>query len=301
LGLRLEVFEQERIDLLDGASYLDQTTIEVLPSISFIKSLNYFSLFGGVHRGYTAPSSGALKQTSFSLDTGLDLKSEKSWNKEVGIRSTESVDILDYEFSFFHIDIEDMVAAGRGTIFKNLGKIEILGTETNLLARLDKYTFLPNIHLTHTFLKSNIKDGFLKPYNFLGSGNEKSVVGYELPYCPKNTFLIGIEKTMFNFLSIRVDFKHVDRVYTDFFNLDENYIKNLGIQGPVPSYDVINTSIVFNASDKLSISLIGKNITDEVYIGSRLHSNPSQTEAGMSSGIIPGPRRQINFGINYKF
>ena len=39
LGLRLEVFEQERIDLLDGASYLDQTTIEVLPSISFIKSL----------------------------------------------------------------------------------------------------------------------------------------------------------------------------------------------------------------------------------------------------------------------
>ena len=126
-------------------------------------------------------------------------------------------------------------------------------------------------------------------------------MGYELPYCPKNTFLIGIEKTMFNFLSIRVDFKHVDRVYTDFFNLDENYIKNLGIQGPVPSYDVINTSIVFNASDKLSISLIGKNITDEVYIGSRLHSNPSQTEAGMSSGIIPGPRRQINFGINYKF
>ena len=82
---------------------------------------------------------------------------------------------------------------------------------------------------------------------------------------------------------------------------DENYIKNLGIRGPVPSYDVINASIVFNASDKLSISLIGKNITDEVYIGSRLHSNPSQTEAGMSSGIIPGPRRQINFGINYKF
>ena len=40
-------------------------------------------------------------------------------------------------------------------------------------------------------------------------------------------------------------------------------------------------------------------ITDKIYIGSRLHSNPSQTQADISSGIIPGPRRQINFTIKY--
>jgi Fe(3+) dicitrate transport protein len=40
---------------------------------------------------------------------------------------------------------------------------------------------------------------------------------------------------------------------------------------------------------------------DEKYIGSRLHSNPGQPEAGLSSGIMPGPRRQINLGVDYVF
>ena len=44
-----------------------------------------------------------------------------------------------------------------------------------------------------------------------------------------------------------------------------------------------------------------KNITDEIYIGSRLHSNPGQKDANISSGIIPGPRRQINIGLEYSF
>ena len=45
----------------------------------------------------------------------------------------------------------------------------------------------------------------------------------------------------------------------------------------------------------------GKNITDQIYIGSRLHSNPGQPQAHLSSGILPGPRRQINIGFEYSF
>ena len=40
---------------------------------------------------------------------------------------------------------------------------------------------------------------------------------------------------------------------------------------------------------------------DLKYIGSRLHSSPYQAEAGLSSGIIPGARRQINFSLEYLF
>ena len=98
---------------------------------------------------------------------------------------------------------------------------------------------------------------------------------------------------------MRLDYKYVDKVYTDFHNLEE--IGKLGIQGPVPDYSLINLSINYNYSDKINISLVGKNMTDEIYIGSRLHSNPSRKEASASSGIMPGPRRQINFGIRYIF
>ena len=44
-----------------------------------------------------------------------------------------------------------------------------------------------------------------------------------------------------------------------------------------------------------------QNITDEIYVGSRLHSNPGQKQANISSGIIPGARRQINLGLEYNF
>ena len=293
-GIRLEVFEQERVDLLNGASYLDKTTIEFLPSLSFIKFFDKFNIFGGIHRGYSAPSSGALKVTNFSVETGLDLKSEKSWNKEIGIRSTNKSKLFDYEFSFFHVDIEDMVAAGRGTKFENLGKTTTMGSESYIKVKL------PNIGLfvSHTFMKSEINIGELEQYTFIGTG-VTNISGNELPYVPENTLLVGLEGKLSDIFKIRLDYKYVDEIYTDFHNLEE--IGKLGIQGPIPSYSVINASMNYKFSDRIHISLVGKNLADKIYIGSRLHSNPGQQAANLSSGIIPGPRRQINFGINYTF
>ena len=297
LGARFELFEQERIDRLNGSTYLDQTTFEVLPSISFIKTFSAFSIFGGIHRGYTAPSSGALKVTNFALDTGLDLKAEKSWNKEIGIRSINS-SFIDYEFSFFHVDIEDMVAAGRGTAFKNLGKISTYGTELSSRINLSNSS---KIHLSHTFLKTEVNEGILSQYTFISSGGPISIAGNELPYSPETILVIGLEQKLLNKINLRLDYKYVSEVFADFHNLDKTFIGNLGIQGPVESYNVINFSLNYDVSEKMSINIIGKNLMDEIYIGSRLHSNPSQKQANISSGIIPGNRRQINFGIRYKF
>ena len=296
-GMRFELFEQERIDRLNGSTYLDQTTFEVLPSVSFIKEFSTFSIFGGVHKGFTAPSSGALKVTNFVLDTDLDLKAEKSWNKELGIRSKGS-SFLDYEFSFFHVDIADMVAAGRGTAFKNLGKITTYGTE---LSSTVNFSSLTKIHLSHTFLKTEVNEGLLAQYTFISSGGPISIAGNELPYSPETTLVIGLEQKLLNKINLRLDYKYVSEVFTDFHNLDKTFISNLGIQGPVDSYSVINFTLNYDVSEKMSINITGKNIMDEIYIGSRLHSNPGQKQANISSGIIPGNRRQINFGINYKF
>ena len=148
-------------------------------------------------------------------------------------------------------------------------------------------------------MKTRIKDGILEQYNFISTGPPISINENKLPYCPTNILLIGLEKTLFNRLSMRFDYKYVDKVFTDFHNLDETYISNLGIRGPVPSYQIINASMNYNLTNKINITINAKNLTDEIYIGSRLHSNPAQNAANMSSGIIPGPRRQINFGINY--
>ncbi|GIR30226.1 MAG: hypothetical protein CM15mP44_5090 [Candidatus Neomarinimicrobiota bacterium] len=141
-GLRLEIFEQERVDRLAGSLYQDKTLVVPLPGIAFSSNMLGTMLFGGVHRGFTPPSSGALKILNFGEgleDSDLDLEAEKSWNKEIGIRG--SLALLDYEIAGFHIGIENLVAAGRGTAFKNLGKVNSQGVEVRtdfLLSKMSK-------------------------------------------------------------------------------------------------------------------------------------------------------------------
>jgi Outer membrane receptor proteins, mostly Fe transport len=96
-----------------------------------------------------------------------------------------------------------------------------------------------------------------------------------------------------------LDLRYVSEVYPYFENIKE--ADKLGIHCKIPSYSFINFSTDYNLSSNYRIFLTGKNVTDEIYIGSRLHSNPGQPQANISSGILPGPRRQINLGVEYKF
>ena len=298
-GLRFELFEQERIDRLAGSTYLDKTTYVILPGIGFINQFNKMSLFGGIHRGFTPPSSGALKILNFgesSDDGGLDIEAEKSWNKEIGLRGNMA--ILNFELSGFHVDIENLVAAGRGTAFKNLGKVQSYGLELASSLKLNEITsFLPTLNFVYTLLETEIIDGEIDRNTGGGVG---SINGKELPYAPRHTFVIGMEsKVLVETLNFKLDYKYVDDVFTDFENIKE--IGNKGIKGPIESYGIINMSADYSINKKIRIVLSAKNLLDEVYIGSRLHSNPGLQKAHLSSGILPGPRRQINLGIDYNF
>ena len=109
----------------------------------------------------------------------------------------------------------------------------------------------------------------------------------------------SISTTISDRLSLRFDTKYDSEIYTDFENITKT--DNLGITGPVPEYLIFNASASFEFNEKLRMFFSAKNITDESYIGSRLHSNPGQKEAGLCSGIIIGSRRQINLGLEYNF
>ena len=300
-GVRFEIFEQERVDRLAGSTYLDKTTAIVLPGVGFISDIGSISLFGGFHRGFTPPSSGALKIVNFGEDIsdgGLDLKSEKSWNKEIGVRG--GLSIIEFEFSGFHVSIEDMVAAGRGTAFKNLGKVNTMGLETRTALAFSQINkFLPNVDVSYSFLNTEVIDGRIIS-NVSGSvGSEVDISGKELPYAPAHTLMVGFTSNFNERFSLRIDSKYVSEVFTDFENIKKT--DNLGISGPVPEYSIINLSTSFQFNEKIRVFLSGKNIADESYIGSRLHSNPGQKEAGLSSGILVGPRRQVNLGVEYNF
>ena len=299
-GLRLEVFEQERVDRLAGSVYQDKSIIDLLPGVGFITKFSTINFFGGIHRGFTPPSSGTLKILNFGgtpEDQGLNLEAEKSWNKEFGVRGDYSM--INFEVSGFHVGIENLVAAGRGTAFKNLGRVNTMGLELNVNLISSKLSgFLPDLHLIYAFLNTEVSEGIIKS-NVSGTvGSDVSIKGKELPYAPAHTLTAGFSR-IGKKLSYRLDFRYVDEVFTDFENIMRE--DKLGIQGAIPSYSFINFSADYKVTTGSRIFLVGKNITDEIYIGSRLHSNPGQPLANLSSGILPGPRRQINLGFEYNF
>ena len=293
-GLRFEVFEQERIDRLNGSSYQDQTEMVVLPGFSLSADLYGVKFFGGVHRGYTPPSSGAINIDMILVDyvdNGLDVLPEKSWNKEIGVKG--NFPIVDFEVSGFHVDIENLIAAARATAFKNLGKVRTMGVESRASIYLSTFSsLLPNINVVHTFMDSEVIEGSLS-----ASLGKTDIAGNKLPYVPRNTLIVGTESAFSNKVALRFDCKYVSKVYTDFENIEST--QNKGIQGTIDPYTIFNLSANYEINKKVNVFLSGKNILDTVYIGSRLHSNPIKKEPSVSSGILPGPRRQINVGIEY--
>jgi Fe(3+) dicitrate transport protein len=297
-GMRVEAFEQERIDLLKGARYEDQSMIVLLPGFGFNWEGNpSFNLFGGVHRGFTPPSSGTLNVMAFGQSqTGFDLKSEKSWNTEVGFRA--STPWMALEMAAFYVPIRDLVAAGRGTVFKNLGKVNNTGVENSAKLFLsDRFKALPDINVSYTFLHTEIMDGAIQ--SAVKAGTEVSIAGNSLPYAPTHTLTVGLSKEMKFGLSLRADMRYVSKAYTDFENIEKTY--NRGDTGPIPAYHLFNASVFYSLNKHWKAFIVGKNLADKVYIGSRLHSNPGQPEAHLSSGIMPGSRRQINVGLKYSF
>ena len=296
VGTRFEVFKQDRVDRLRGSVLADKVSTVLLPGIGVNYQVGHLNLFGGLHRGYTAPSSGALKITNFGQNVGaggLDLEPEKSWNMELGFRLwTRGVTI---ESAGFFITVEGLVAAGRGTAFKNLGKVNLSGIENSIRLGVSEFvSILPDLNFTYTYLHTEIVDGIVKSATI--AGNVDVVLnGNELPYAPQHTFSVGLVKQIGSVLRMRADMRFIDEVYTDFENIQQT--KNRGDTGPIPSYAIVNASVDYQLGKQWQLFFTAKNIFDEVYIGSRLHSNAGQPEANLSSGILIGPRRQILFGI----
>ena len=294
-GLRFEIFEQERIDRLNGSSYQDQTEAVLLPGLGISANIFGIKFFGGVHRGYTPPSSGALNIDMILvdyIDKGLDVLPEKSWNKEIGVRGRSSA--IDFEVSGFHVDIENLIAAGRATSFKNIGKVRTMGVESRASIFLSNYIrLLPDINIVYSLLDTKVTKGLLS-----ASYGPTDIAGNELPYAPRHTLILGLESEVSEKLAFRFDSKYVSKSYTDYENIEIS--QNKGIQGVIDSYTIFNFSANYKINQKIDLFLSGKNVTDKVYIGSRLHSNPLKKDPSLSSGIIPGPRRQINIGIEYR-
>jgi Fe(3+) dicitrate transport protein len=298
-GFRTEIFEQSVVNRLDGNKYQDSTFFVFLPGIGLNYELGVLNFFAGVHKGYSPPSTSSLLQTIFG-NSGLDVKPEQSWNYELGLRGSKKW--INFETALFLMEIKDVVILGKAGRLRNLGGARTMGVENLISLKSSVWSkFLPDLNITYTLLYSEITSGILPSAVKTG---DVSVAGKELPYAPRHSLVTGLSKEFKERLITRIDLTYVSRVFTDAENL--TFTSNRGDTGPVPSYYLLDATINYKINKNWKVFAVGKNILDNIYIGSRLHSDPyppssNQNKANTSSGIIPGARRQVSVGFRYEF
>ena len=301
-GFRIECFEQEMVNRLNGNQLNDATTLTFLPGLGFNYKLKSSNFFGGIHRGMTPPSNGTLLMLNFgetddSSFEDLQLKSETSVNYELGFRTTNKY--INAEVVGFYMTIHDMIAAARGTAFTNLGMVTSMGAESAVKLKLSQANeWLPDLFCNYTYLMTEVYDGVLTT-SAISDTIVPDVSGNELPYAPNHNLILGLNYSIKGIVDLMFNYRYISKSFSDYENID--YAFNRGDTGPIPAYWLFNASINVHIKNKFRAFITAKNIFDKQYIGSRLHSNPGQKFASSSSGIMPGAGRQINLGISYNF
>lgn len=283
-GIRYENIKLERLNY--GSSDPDRIGTELstrsnhvgvlIPGVGMDYKFNErISMFGGVHRGFSPPSSSE------------DTEAEKSINYELGTRFSKSgwagqavLFFNDYS-NLLGSDLAAAGGAGSNNLF-NGGDVNARGLEFQLnydvLSKYDTKWSLP-LMLTYTYTDAEFRNSFESEFEGWGSVTE----GDNLPYLAKNqfSFSAGLES---NKLSVNISTKYMDEMRT------------VAGQGDIlpgfktDQYMVLDLSSEYSISREVSLFGSIKNITDQSYIVAR-----------RPAGLRPGLPRSFTIGMKAQF
>jgi Fe(3+) dicitrate transport protein len=295
-GLRLEKFDYER-DIRRNTFRINNVNVvrdtllvnnsglfEVIPGIGFNYRISQkVNLFGGAHRGFAPPRT---KDAINRAGEVLDLEAEKSWNYELGTRTTPFKGIF-LEVTAFQMNFSNQVipvslsSGGSGTGVINGGSTVHQGIEGAL-----SINFGEMLGTTYSVIYegngSVIDSRFRKGFN-------ESIAGNRTPYAPKMILSNAVTfETPFG-LGLRFTSNYIGHQFTD----PENTVSASpnGRIGELPAYHTIDGTLQYHIPKIYSTFNISvKNITNERYIATR-----------RPEGLSVGLPRFITAGFDFKF
>lgn len=291
-GVRAEIYSFEREILREASLDVSKTATnsirELIPGIGMnFRPKSTFNLFAGIHRGYAPPR---IKDAiDFSLTNPvLDLKAEKSWNTEVGLR-TQVYQGFYAELTYFHMNFDNQIipssqsVGGSGFGVTNAGRTLHKGVEAsvNINSREmfgSSWLFLFDVNATYTKATYNSD-------RLVSNGNEDiNVRGNRLPYAPQFTTSSSFTiETNFG-TGLRLTNTLIGNQYTDEVNTKSP--TNNGRIGEMPSYTILDATLYHHLSAiDASFKLCVKNLLDERYITTR---RPEGIRVGLPRFITVG-------------
>ena len=222
-------------------------------NVLFNKYLNsYSNLIISVSKGYK--TSGINQSPNFSNNPSY--KTEESINTEIGYFISKNRIKLRNSIFYMHRDNPQLrLFIQNNTDFPtyfdyatfNGSTSYTYGIETNISY---EFSSLLTFNLSANILKNHIGTFY---FDEDGDGNVEKFGDRSGSHSPKLGISLGTKVTLSNNLSLNIDTNYKDEFYFD----EQNDHKS-------KNYSLLNASLVYN-KDKFSLSLWGKNLTNEKY------------------------------------
>ena len=245
-----------------------------IPGMGLNYNFNQISIFGGVHKGFSPPTSKEGE------------KPEESINYELGSRfamGNFSGELIGFYNDYSNLLGSDLAATGgTGSLEQfNAGEVDVTGLEVLL-----NYNALNNhkklrlpITFAYTYTHAEFQSSFDSPNDIWGEVTK----GDEMPYIPKHQFntLISLEHPSYEL--------NLSGRYNGAFRTKAG-IGSIPANESVPSSFVIDFSAKYHLNDHLSINGRIINLLDETYAVSRV-----------PAGLRPGHPFGASIGILLRY
>lgn len=294
-GVRFERIGYQRTNRLadDGRGVSGTTSIgQWVPGLGAAFAVRSdLSVFAGAHRGFAPPRT----EDVISNATGdvVELDPERSWNYELGLRSSLRPG-LGLDATAFRMDYENQVvpasvAGGAGATLTNAGATRHQGFEVGL--RVDSSGLTGSRHdvwlrAAFTAVPTARFEGVR--FSSLPGSTDVSVTGNRLPYAPERTLTASLGYTHPAGVSAFVELVYVSEQFADDLNTVEPTPD--GQRGLLPSYSIWNATLNVPVPRlRSTLFVTAKNLLDSLAIADR------------TRGILPTPPRGVQAGIVARF
>ncbi|WP_031568213.1 TonB-dependent receptor family protein [Rheinheimera texasensis] len=270
-GVRIESYEQTRLNLTQNNSEASTRNTEVLPGLGFTFDQGEHQWYGGLYRAFSPAANNV------ALDGLKDqqLDGERSVNYEMGLRGT--ADAMRYDVALFLMDFSNQVVTGNSDpnlSRSNAGETRHYGMEFSF-----GYQLAANLALDSNLTwvpESEFKTG--------------TTAGNRIPYAPKVIANLGLTYDLADW-NLALNLHHRGEQFGDPTNLvaiPTNAAAGIW-GGLLPSYTVLDLMTQYKVNTQLEVFAAAKNLTDKRYI------------TGLREGIYVGPERSFELGARYRY
>ncbi|MBU2891799.1 TonB-dependent receptor [Colwellia sp. D2M02] len=271
-----------------------QSHSELLPGIGATYEINNnTTVFAGVHQGFSPARPNRDIEDENPDASYLATKPEQSTNYEFGFRSTE-ITTISLDTTLFLTDFDEIVVQATSGRYVNAGESRQAGLEVaGQLNFADLYKTPYNV-----YLQGNYTNLFLAEFNSLKEIRDDSganiiesasfEAGNRLPYAPKHmaSLTLGFESAQ-STVDARIGLNYVSEQFVDGANTTIS--SESGEEGIIPSHTIFSLTVNYRPTEQLTLYINGQNITDELYLVSRV------------DGMVAGREQQFSAGVNYQF